>query len=386
MQTRRVGGKNCRLETKAKLQQPPPQYQTNYTPKTTVGCLGRARLLGFPVKLYYNSTIAYWFNHTLNFLIMKSEYSSFDRFTLWLAGTDRDAIQTGCLSDNDISEQKNFGYAVAISTVVAYHVSHLLFGLILQGIGKPESYAYLASFLWAAFVCYTDRMLFKKLGAQLYFRVAMLVFNALVMSIGYQIYESDAQIDQYIRNEAATVNKDVYDIRNGKRKILTDKIEELEAQVREIWESDNIYKTKTSQPLKDIIKQKKSDLDSFDIEQRNLTKNLTHEPELSFSHKAKVFWDKFLFQSFFGVLVSLLVIFFEGLPFGIRLANHRSDYLAFMREKSRIPMGQLRKMSVADKVKLYLYTQKRNQMEGEEEDNPKPSQDDDVFPPFNFQN
>jgi hypothetical protein len=230
---------------------------------------------------------------------MKSEYSSFDRFTLWLAGTDRDAIQTGCLSDNDISEQKNFGYAVAISTVVAYHVSHLLFGLILQGIGKPESYAYLASFLWAAFVCYTDRMLFKKLGAQLYFRVAMLVFNALVMSIGYQIYEADAQINDYIRNEAATVNKDVYDVRDVKRKELTDKIEDLEGQVRDIWvDNNNIYKTKTSKPLNDIVKQKKADLDKFDKEQEELTKGLTKNPDLSFSHKAKVFWEKFLFQSF----------------------------------------------------------------------------------------
>lgn len=318
---------------------------------------------------------------------MKSEYSSFDRFTLWLAGTDRDAVQTGCLSDNDISEQKNFGYAVAISTVVAYHVSHLLFGLILQGIGKPESYAYLAAFLWAAFVCYTDRMLFKKLGSQLYFRVAMLVFNALVMSIGYQIYEADAQINDYIRNEASISNKNVFDERDAKRKPLKDKIEDLEEQVREIWRDDsNRYKTKTSQPLKEIIKQNKADLEKFDKEQEEITKGLTKNPDLSFSHKAKVFWEKFLFQSFFGILVSLMVVFFEGLPFGIRLANHRSDYLAFMREKSRIPMGQLRKMSVADKVKLYLYTQKRNQMEDHEgqDDTPKPSQDDDVFPPFNF--
>ena len=73
---------------------------------------------------------------------MKALYSSSDRLTFWLAGTDQDAIKTGCLSDNDMSEQKNFGYAVAISTVIAFLVSQLLFLLVMKGVNKPESYAY----------------------------------------------------------------------------------------------------------------------------------------------------------------------------------------------------------------------------------------------------
>lgn len=324
---------------------------------------------------------------------MKSEYSSFDRFTFWLAGTDRDAIKTGCLSDSDISEQKNFGYAVSISVVIAFNVSLLLFGLVLKGIGKPESYAYIASFVWAAFVCYTDRMLFKKMGSQLYVRLVMLVFNAVVMSIGYQIYEADPQIEQYIRNEAGTVNKGVYEERDAKRKVLTDKIDDLNEQIKEIWNDPTIkYKTKMVKAVQAIIDQKKIELEKFDEEQKTIVVNLTHEPDLSFSHKAKVFWDKFLFQSFFGVLVSLLVAFFEGLPLGLRFANHRSDYLAFMQAKSHIPVGQWRKMTAADKVRFYIGVQKKNQMADDEEEgngstktNSK-NDTDDLFPPFTFEN
>lgn len=323
---------------------------------------------------------------------MKAEYSSFDRFTFWLAGTDRDAVKTGCLSDSDISEQKNFGYAVAISVVIAFNVSLLLFGLVFKGIGKPESYAYLAAFVWAAFVCYTDRMLFKKMGSQLYFRLVMLAFNAVVMSIGYQIYESDAQIEQYIRNEAGTVNKEVYEERDIKRKILTDKIDELNVEIKEIWNDQTIrFKTRMVKAIQAIIDQKKIELEKFDEEQKEIIANLTREPDLSFSHKAKIFWDKFLFQSFFGVLISLMVIFFEGLPLGLRFANHRSDYLAFMEAKSHIPIGQWRKMTAADKVRFYIEVQKRNRMIDDEEDNDTSSNkqknsNDDLFPPFTFEN
>ena len=309
---------------------------------------------------------------------MKSLYSSSDRLTFWLAGTDQDAIKTGCLSDNDMSEQKNFGYAVAISTVIAFLVSQLLFLLVMKGVNKPESYAYLLAFVWAAFVCYTDRMLFKKRGAQLYFRVGMLVFNAVVMSIGYQVYESDTQIEQYIRNESGVVNKEVFAERDTKRKVFTDKIEELQEQIKEIWNDPAIrYKTRTVKAVQELV-----------------IKNLTHEPDLSFSKKTRVFWDFFLFKSFFGVLISLLVIFFEGLPFGLRIANYQSDYLAFMDKKGHIPMGQWRTLTPSQKVQVYLQVQKENQIRNDEADNEdatgstndKDKPDEDLFPPFTFKN
>ena len=326
---------------------------------------------------------------------MKSPYSSFDRLTFWLAGTDQDAIKTGCLSDNDMSEQKNFGYAVAISTVIAFSVSQLLFLLVMKGLNKPESYAYFLAFVWAAFVCYTDRMLFKKSGAQLYFRVGMLVFNAVVMSIGYQVYESDTQIEQHIKNESGAVNKDVYEQRDIKRKVFTDKIEELQEQIKEIWNDPAIrYKTRTVKAVQELVDQKKTDLAKFDDEQKKIIENLIHEPDLSFSKKTKVFWESFLFKSFFGVLISLLVIAFEGLPLGMRLANYQSDYLAFMEKKSHIPMGQWRTLKPSQKVQVYLQVQKENQIRNDEADNEdatgstndKDKPDEDLFPPFTFKN
>ena len=312
-------------------------------------------------------------------------YSKFDRMTFWLAGTDRDVVQIACLSDNDMSEQKNFGYTVAISTVIAFFVSLLLFQLVLKGIGKPENYAYLAAFVWAAFINYTDRMLFKKAGSQLYFRLVMLIFNALVMSIGYQIYEADAQIEAYIRKEAGTVNQSVFDERDKKRKVLTDKIEDLQERINEIWNDPTIrYKTKTVEPLKAMIKEKKEELQKFDAEQAKQMKDLTHEADLSFSYKAKVFWANFLFQSFFGVLVSLLVAFFEGLPLGLRLANHQSDYLAFIKKKSRIPMAQWHNFTRQQKFQFYSEAMEENRKDENDSDNN--GNGDDLFPPYNFKN
>ena len=92
-------------------------------------------------------------------------------------------------------------------------------------------------------------------------------------------------------------------------------------------------------------------------------KDLTREADLSFSYKAKVFWANFLFQSFFGVLVSLLVAFFEGLPLGLRLANHQSDYLAFIKKKSRIPMAQWYNFTRQQKFQFYSEAMEENQKE-----------------------
>jgi hypothetical protein len=326
---------------------------------------------------------------------MKSPYSAFDRFTFWLAGTDNDAVQTGCLSDNDISEQRNFGYAVAIGTVVAFVVSLLLFKLVLTGIQKPVSYAYVASFVWAAFVCYTDRMLFKKRGAQLYFRIGMLAFNALIMSIGYQVYEADAQIEEYIKREAGESNKTIFEERDTKRKIYTTEIDNLHTRINEIWADPDIkYKTRMTKPLEAMVKEREAELKKFDDDQKALLDNLIVKPDLSFSRKAKVFWQNFLFDSFFGVLVSLLVMFMEGLPMGLRLANHQSDYLAFMRARSRIPMGQWRKLTAAQKVQFYLQVQKENEQLSNEDlefdsnsnhnGNGKAAPEEDLFPPFTF--
>ncbi len=117
-----------------------------------------------------------------------TEYRLWDRIAFAFAGTDKDALRSGVISQKDEDEQKLFGWSVLIAGLLTFGNVYFLGVYVCKTMNISEDYATLPAFAWAIFIMGNDMSLFNDVDLRkLWVRVLFLIASAVVFSYGSQL-------------------------------------------------------------------------------------------------------------------------------------------------------------------------------------------------------
>ncbi len=332
----------------------------------------------------------------------QAEYRFIDRIAFSFAGTDKDALRTGVISQKDEDEQIIFGWAVFIAAVVTFLNVYYLGTYMCKTLGYSEKYAVVPAIVWAAFILINDRALFSDVDIRkLWVRILFLGVSAVVFSYGIQLRVANVKIEEAIRQDVAEYNLSLEQKITDIQTTYEEKIKPIDEALQSFSINGDAYVVGNATIVNDFRRQRKvllADKENAIKAMRANIETMKRQPDYSVYNRIVVYQKHFWLKDIIGMLLGIMILVLEGAPIFIRIRNRDSDYLYYNFLKRKMSRSQWRQYTLPQKMKLYhdaerivngWYEDQESDDGGEEtepdtnQNQPKEKQPE-VFPRFNF--
>lgn len=285
-----------------------------------------------------------------------TEYRLWDRIAFAFAGTDKDALRSGVISQKDEDEQKLFGWSVLIAGLLTFGNVYFLGVYVCKTMNISEDYATLPAFAWAIFIMGNDMSLFNDVDLRkLWVRVLFLIASAVVFSYGSQLKIANNKIEDFIYQEVAEHNATLENKVIEVRQSYEEKIQQVEKELKEASANGNDWVRANGTYIMELRAQKTrlmATRDSMVQVTQLMNKKLVRKPDLSVYNRIVVYQKHFWLKDILTP-VGIVILIFEGAPIFIRIRNQDSDYLYYNYFKRKMSRAEWRIVTLAQKVKLY---------------------------------
>ncbi|MFN7119908.1 MAG: hypothetical protein ACK4TA_24145 [Saprospiraceae bacterium] len=336
----------------------------------------------------------------------QAEYRFIDRIAFSFAGTDKDALRTGVISQKDEDEQIIFGWAVLIAAVVTCLNVYYLGTYMCKTLGYSEKYAFIPAIVWSAFILINDRALFNDVDIKkLWVRILFLVVSAVVFSYGIQLRVTNAKIEEAIRQDVAEYNLSLEQRVIDTRSTYDEKLKPIDEKLQEFSNLGDAYVISNATIVNDLRRERGvilADKENAVKAMRAGLATMKRQPDYSVYNRIVVYQKHFWLKDIIGMLLGIMILVFEGAPILLRIRNKDSDYLYYNFLKRKMSRSQWRQYTLPQKMKLYHDAERivngwyeeedQEDEDGDEDDktagnHPKdkaPDEQPEVFPRFDF--